>query len=64
MFLAYNIGLSSLHQRLQGGSRIASIGFVWFQFYNTFIGWACVDNILHLENTIINITYCSNCTLR
>jgi len=27
-------------QFLQGSSRIASIGSVWFQFYNTFMGWA------------------------
>jgi len=26
----------------QGSSRIASIGSVWFQFYNTFMGWANV----------------------
>ena len=23
----------------KGSSRIASIGWVWFQFYNTFMGW-------------------------
>jgi len=34
----YNVGL----QFLKGSSRIAPIGSVWFQFYNTLMSWAHV----------------------
>jgi len=62
--MTYNVGLLQFTpmSQYQGSSRIASIGSVWFQFYNTFMGCICymlTVIYIYFNFTIISITYLS-----